>query len=171
MTHPTYTAKGLRCTTAYMTKTIPWDSVRRVRYLSGEMATRHSLVLKPEHFPLSVTGTNLGGLHHHDVGRVLVVDELPDGRWIDCLVTETDDQRSEREQKYAAALTEAKLDHDAALRDLLPLVTEYRLNLFGFPGGSDAETAARSLALVNRARQLLSAIASSAQLVQDAEEK
>lgn len=65
---------------------VPWDSVRIVRLRSGEIVTRHQVVLRAEHFPLYVWGGGLGWLRRErDCGRTLTVDRLADGRTIDTL--------------------------------------------------------------------------------------
>lgn len=81
-----YTEEGLRSGTSVVsTKIIPWDRVRPVRFGNGARAIRHTLLLREEHFPLYLYATGLGGIRRTDVGRTLVVDRLPDGRWVDYL--------------------------------------------------------------------------------------
>lgn len=65
-------------------KLIPWDSVRACK-VGGQQVVRHTLVLKAEHFPIFVMGNGIGGFFRRDAGRTLIVDKLPDGRWIDYL--------------------------------------------------------------------------------------
>lgn len=61
-----------------------WDSVRVVRLKGGAVVTRYVLTVRREHTPFITRG--LGLLRRGDVGRVLVVDRLPDHRWVDYLL-------------------------------------------------------------------------------------
>jgi hypothetical protein len=65
-------------------KHIPWDTARRVRLKStGEIITRRTLRITADHGIIQTRG--LGLITRKDIGRILIVDELQDGRWIDYL--------------------------------------------------------------------------------------
>lgn len=83
-----YTSEGLVVTRILREprrEVFPWDSAREVVLRGGERAVRHAIVVRAEHVPLA-TYRGLGVLRRSDVGRVLVVDRLGDGRWVDYLV-------------------------------------------------------------------------------------
>jgi len=67
-------------------KLVPWDSVRTARLKSsGETVVRRTLRITADHGIIQTRG--LGLITRKDVGRLLIVDELPDGRMVDYLVT------------------------------------------------------------------------------------
>ena len=78
-----YTKDGITVGTLHK-KVVPWDTARRVRLKSsGEIITRRTLRISQDHGVILTRG--LGVITRKDVGRVLIVDELQDGRWIDYL--------------------------------------------------------------------------------------
>lgn len=82
-----YTHEGIAVTRGLSTprrELHAWDSVRVVTLKGGGVVTRYTVVVRESHVPLITRG--LGLLRRGDVGRTLVVDRLPDHRWVDYLV-------------------------------------------------------------------------------------
>lgn len=81
-----YTKDGIRVVSPRNLKDkklIPWDSIRSCK-VGGRSVIRHVVVLKKEYFPIFICSNGVGGFKtERDVGRTLIVDLLPDGRWID----------------------------------------------------------------------------------------
>ncbi len=77
----TYSPQGVHITPK---RVLPWHTVRTVEKPEGPI-TRRAILLGPGMTPFVAPG--LGIVRNSDQGRLFVVDELPDGSYLEHLLT------------------------------------------------------------------------------------